>query len=141
MKEYVAAKCRFIGWLALSAVMVLMTAEANAFCIYNYSSYPIVFKQSVDKYGYFLQGGMNKVIPANGKECCNWQNKECNPGGAKTSSVFFHHSVYNPANNQIHNYRCNEQWYALEFQAGGYAEIYNNPTSIWGLKCLTYPAN
>ncbi|MGC2855456.1 hypothetical protein ACM64Y_08275 [Novispirillum sp. DQ9] len=128
--------------LAACAVMALAATEAKAFCIYNYSSYPMKITQSVDEYGNFLRAGMDKVVPSRGgKECCNWQDRDCNPGGERTSKVYFRHYVYNAINNDIGNYRCNEQWLALELQAGGWAEIYDDPGNRWGLKCVTYRAN
>lgn len=124
--------------MAALAMMTLASFEAKAFCIYNYSSWPINFEQKTS--GFFTRG-MKTTIPAGGNACCNWKDSGCNPGGKRTSTVYFHHSVANPPNNTVHNYRCNPSWSPLEMQAGGWAEIYDNPDSRWGINCVTYPAN
>lgn len=76
---------KLIGFFALAAV-ALGATQAQAFCVYN---------NTKDKSFHIFQrapalGGMSKTIKPGGKECCAWDNWNCNPSknrGAKLPTL------------------------------------------------------
>jgi len=81
-----------LAGLVLAGLAVFLAAEgAEAFCVYNNTS---TFKGNVKIYveqtgGHEKGRGFKVYIDRGGKECCNWQNKDCNKEGKWDSIVKF----------------------------------------------------
>jgi len=70
--------------LVFAALTAFLAAgSAEAFCVYNKTDITIHVAQT-------RGGAFKKNIPPGGKECCDWQNKDCNPEGKKDSIVRFY---------------------------------------------------
>ena len=72
----------FTGLAFVVFAAFLAVEGAEAFCVYNKTDKPM---NAVQTSG----GNFGKNIPSGGKECCNWQEKSCNKGGKKDSTVRF----------------------------------------------------
>jgi hypothetical protein len=75
--------------LAAVAAGLGLTPPAEAFCVYNKTSY---LKFCVNQTAGHRQlsditFGANKWLEPGQELCCNWQEKSCNTGGARTSDV------------------------------------------------------
>jgi hypothetical protein len=64
-------------------------APANAFCVYNKTSFDILFVQQMNGHEDKLFKGFSAVVKPGKNACCNWQNRDCNPAGQRTSMVPF----------------------------------------------------
>jgi len=72
----------FVALVFAALTAFLAAGSAEAFCVYNKTDITIHVVQTKG-------GAFKKNIPPGGKECCDWQNKDCNPEGKKDSTVRF----------------------------------------------------
>ena len=66
--------------------LFLAVEGADAFCVYNNTDTRIHAKQTS---GQRSSHGLNEMIAPGDKECCNWQNKDCNEKGKRNNLVAF----------------------------------------------------
>jgi len=79
-----------LAGLVLAGLAVFLAVEgAEAFCVYNQTDRRINVEQTG---GHKKDSGFVRGIDPGGKECCNWQNKDCNKEGKRDGIVGF--SVY-----------------------------------------------
>ncbi|MGC2855455.1 hypothetical protein ACM64Y_08270 [Novispirillum sp. DQ9] len=138
---------RTLGRMVMAAVAVLtvtvsMATDANAFCIYNYTSHTIWFQQhpNADGFSAPLSRGFSARLAPGASSCCNWENRDCNPGRKRDSTVYMNYGIYMAPNVDIHNYRCPPRTALLSFQAGGWVEVYNAPPPN-GIACAVFGVN
>lgn len=117
---------------AAAAVLVMfgLPAPAEAFCLYNYTDRGIRFIQQANIIK--LWKAFDKTVASKGNACCNWQNRDCNPGGKKTSTVEFmaQLTVSNRAigcgpGKGVPGMEIENPHVAVE--AGGWVEVYKAP--------------
>jgi hypothetical protein len=143
--------------MSLLALFLSWTGGAYAFCVENYTTYRVdvvelypnssgMNKQisALSRPGEFLASLGKKVPgydpnaqPVPGRECCNWQNKECNAGGKQDSVVGMQVYVQVKAGANIvvgrtggESYLCGQMDdngnMMVPFHAGGHIAISNN---------------
>jgi hypothetical protein len=133
-----------------SAVLLSLTflatltasSSAQAYCVYNKGDYKLYARQLDLKNG--IPQGMSKTIKPDKRECCNWQESDCNPKGKKTSPVYFEvrftrdispglaASRYCGPVREVPMSGGSPNMRAIKTQAGGYIVVRNNNGSFDG---------
>jgi hypothetical protein len=72
---------RFVAGIILALVLVA-ARDAGAFCVSNDSAeFSMRFSMGAGVKEF------KKTVPPQGRECCNWQEKSCNPTGSRTGVI------------------------------------------------------